>query len=205
MADVLQVEKRTNLGTTDSRRLRRSGRVPAVLYGHGESNEHLSVPNDDVQLLLRHHGRTVELKGDVNETALVADMQWDPLGIEVLHMDLMRVNLREKVDVTVALTTVGDAPGVREGGLLLENLHEVEIRCPAGDIPESVQLDVNGLGVGQHLTAGDVMLPEGAELVTPAETTVVHIEMPKTESEEAGEAGSGEPEVIAKGGEKDEE
>ncbi len=206
MADVLQVEKRELTGSANTRRLRQSGRIPAVLYGHGEATESLSVPSDEVKSLLRHHGKTVELAGAIKETAMVYAMQWDPLGIEVLHLDLMRVNLSEKVEVTVSIHVHGDPVGVREGGILLENHHDVEIRCSAGSIPENLGLNVSDLHLGQSLTAGDLELPEGVELVTPADTVVAHVEEPramKVDDESAEEAA--EPDVIAKGGPKDEE
>ena len=157
--------------------------------------------------MLRHHSKTVELAGAIKETALVSDVHWDPLGIEVLHMDLIRVNLKELVDVTVAIHTHGDPVGLREGGILIENVHSVDIRCPAGSIPENLGLNINELHLGGNMTAGDLELPEGVELVTPVETVVAHIEEPKVApepSDELSEVGS-EPEVISKGGEKTEE
>lgn len=206
MAEVLDVEKREHLGSAATRKLRRDGRVPAVLYGHGEGNEHLSISSVQVKTLLRHHSKTVELSGAVKDTALVSDVQWDPLGIEVLHLDLIRVNLRELVQVTVPVHSHGDPAGLREGGVLIENAHEVDIRCPAGSIPESVGLNVTGLHLGESLTAADLELADGVELVTSADTVIAHIEQPKSvevAETEAGEAG--EPEVISKGGEKSEE
>ncbi|MDB4476728.1 50S ribosomal protein L25 [Rhodopirellula sp.] len=201
MAEVLDVEKREQVGSSATERLRRSGRVPAVLYGHGENNEHLSVPAAQVKTLLRHHSKTVELAGDVKETALVSQIQWDPLGIEVLHLDLIRVNLKELVRVTVAIHRHGDAEGLRQGGLMIDNVHEVEIECFAGQIPENLSLNVTDLELGGQKTAADLELPEGVSLVTPAETVVAHVEQPKGASEETSEA-LAEPEVIAKGGDK---
>lgn len=205
MAEVLNVESRKKVGTADSRRLRRAGKVPAVLYGHGEPAAHLAVPETQVKTLLRHHGKTVTLTGDIQDTALVREIQFDPLGIDVMHLDLLRVNLRELVEVTVAIHQHGEAPGLREGGVLLENLHSVEIRCPAGEIPEAVGLNVSGLHVGQYLTAGDLELPAGVELVTPVDAVVAHVEVPSGQVEATGESAAGEPEVISKGGEKTKE
>lgn len=206
MADVLEVEKRDQVGSSASRKLRRDGRVPVVLYGHGEESAHLSVPAKQVKMLLRHHSKTVELAGAIKETALVSEVHWDPLGIEVLHMDLIRVNLKELVDVTVPIHTHGDPVGLREGGILIENVHNVDIRCPAGSIPENLGVNINELHLGGNLTANDLELPEGVELVTPPETVIVHIEEPKVAPEPDAEAAEGaEPEVIAKGGEKTEE
>jgi large subunit ribosomal protein L25 len=206
MAEVLQVEKRERVGSMASRRLRRSGRVPAVLYGHGEESEHLSISATQVQTLIRLHSKTVELAGDVKDTALVSQVHWDPLGIEVLHLDLIRVNLKELVEVTVPIHKHGDPAGVHEGGVFLENLHEVQIRCPAGEIPDSLGLNVTELHMGSHLTAADLEMPTGVELITPADTVVAHVEEPRSEdAAEPGELGAIEPEVISKGGEKAEE
>lgn len=204
MAEVLEVENREKIGTAATQRLRRAGRVPAVLYGHGEKTSHLSIPEVQVQTLLRHHSRTVTLTGAIQDTALVRAVQFDPLGIEVLHLDLLRVNLKELVEVTVPIRQHGDPIGIREGGVLLENLHSVEIRCPAGEIPDFVGLNVTDLHVGGQLTAGELELPSGVELVTPADTVVAHIEEPKEHVEVAGEAAA-EPELISRGGEKQEE
>jgi large subunit ribosomal protein L25 len=206
MADVLEVENRKKMGTAASRRLRQSGRVPAVLYGHGEETTHLSLSESQVRAMLRHHSQTVTLAGDIQDTALVREVQYDPLGIEVLHLDLIRVNLKELVEVTVPIYQQGEAAGLREGGVLLENLHDVDIRCPAGQIPEQLVLNVKDLHIGGQLTAGDLELPEGVELVTAAETVVAHVEEPREQLEEVGEEGAGaEPELISKGGESTEE
>ncbi|KAA1259044.1 General stress protein CTC [Rubripirellula obstinata] len=206
MAEVLEVERREKVGSAATTRLRREGKVPAVLYGHGESNEHLAVPKVQVSTLIRHHSKTVELKGAVAETALVNHIHWDPLGIEVLHLDLIRVNLKEEVEVTVAIHTRGESVGVRNGGMLLENMHEVDIRCPAGSIPDALDVDVSELDLGAHLTAGDLELPEGVILVTETDAVIVRIEEPKGSSDDdEAESGIGaEPEVIAKGGDSDE-
>lgn len=206
MADILEVEKRDQVGSSASRKLRRVGRVPIVLYGHGKESAHLSVLAKQVKTLLRHRSKTVELAGAIKETALISDIHWDPLGIDVLHMDLIRVNLKELVDVTVSIHTHGDPVGVREGGILIENAHDVDIRCPAGAIPEYLGLNINELHLGEHLTAADLELPDGVELITSIDTVVAHVEEPKVAEEEVEEAADGaEPEVIAKGGEKTEE
>jgi len=206
MAEVLNVENRNKMGTAAARRLRKTGRVPAVLYGHGEGTTHLSVSEVEVQTLLRHHGKTVKLLGDVQDTALLRDVQYDPLGIDVLHVDLLRVNLQEVVEVTVPIRQYGEPAGLREGGVLLENMHEVDIRCPAGQIPEEVSLNVSDLHIGENLTAGDLELPSGVELVTSPESVVAHVEEPKEQVEGEQEvAGAAEPELISRGGEASEE
>jgi large subunit ribosomal protein L25 len=208
MADVLKVEKRGQTGSAATRRLRRSGSIPAVLYGHGEETQHLAIPATQVKAVARNHSKMVELSGAITDTALVSELQWDPLGIDVLHLDLIRVNLKEKVDVTVAIQSHGDPVGVREGGVFVENAHDVEVRCSAGAIPDNIGLNVNELHIGQSLLASDLDLPEGVELLSPADTVIAHVEEPRAEldEEQAAEGSIGlEPEVISKGGEDKEQ
>lgn len=180
MAEVVQVQIRDGgLGTAASRRLRKTGLVPAVLYGHKQSNEHLSIPQKTVESILRHHSKIVELQGAVNETALVSDLQYDPLGIEVLHIDLQRVDMNEKVTVTVPIKFKGDPVGGKQGGIAIENCHEVEINCPAVAIPDSIAINVTTVGLSENRTAGDLKLPDNVELMTPVETVIFHVEKPK--------------------------
>jgi len=198
MTDVLHVELREQTGTTATRRLRDKGKTPVVLYGHGEKSVHLSVATSEVSALLRHHGKTVRLEGAANDHALVCQMQWDPLGVEVLHLDLLRVSLEEKVLVTVPLKMYGDAIGVRQGGILLENRHDLQVRCSASAIPDELRIGVEGLQIGHSLHASDVELPPGVQLATAAETVVCHIELPKAGDEAGGAGGAAEPELIGR-------
>jgi len=198
--DVLHVELRDQTGTAAAVRLRRTGKVPAVLYGHGQPSQHLAIDKAEVKLLLRHHGKAVTLDGALKETALVSDVQFDPLGIHVLHLDLIRVNLEEAVTVMVPVHMTGDAAGSRSGGVLLENVHEVEIECSAGSIPEFLTLDVSDLQVGANKLASEIKLPEGVKLLTAPETVIAHIERPRGEKEPVADLAA--PEVVAKGGEK---
>jgi len=199
--DVLHVELREKTGTLATIKLRRTGKVPAVLYGHGQPSQHLAINAVEVKTLLRRHGKAVTLDGAVNDTALVSDVQFDCLGIDVLHLDLIRVNLQEKVTVTVPVHMTGDAVGVRGGGVLLENVHEVEIECLAGSIPEFVTLDVSDLAMGAHKVASDIKLPEGVSLLTAPEIVIAHVERPRGEKESVADPVA-TPEAPAKGGDK---
>ncbi|MEL6108469.1 MAG: 50S ribosomal protein L25 [Planctomycetota bacterium] len=180
MAEEVKVEKRDgSLGTAASRRLRKTGQVPAVLYGHKQDNEHLSLSKQAVESILRHHSKIVELQGAVNETALVSDLQFDPLGIDVLHIDFQRVDMNERVVVTVPIQAKGEPAGAKQGGIVIENAKEVELRCPAVAIPESVTLNVIPCNAGENLTAGDIDLPENVELVSAPTMVVFTVEKPK--------------------------
>jgi len=188
-AEVLNVQLRDSTGTTASIRLRASGMIPAVLYGHGEANRHLAIPITELKTALRNHSKTVTLQGSISDTALLSDVQYNHLGNEVLHVDLIRVNLQEKVELEVPISLHGDAIGTRSGGVLLENMHSVLVRCSAGDIPDSVVLEVSDLDLGGHKTAGDLTLPAGVELVTPREAVVAHIEKLRGAAGAEAEAG----------------
>lgn len=205
MSDQMQVTRRETRGKRGARRLREQGSIPAILYGHGEASVSLSIPATQVMAVLRHGGRVVELKGDIAESAMIREVQWDPYGIEVLHVDLARVSASEQVTAKVPVELRGEAPGVRQGGVVEHLLHEIEIRCPAASLPDKLQISINGLQLGQHLSASDVKLPEGATLVTPADSQIVHcVDKVEMEIEEAT-AEAGEPEVIGRKAAADEE
>ena len=181
----------------NARRLRKAGSVPAVLYGHGEETVSLSCGADAITTAIRHGSRVVSLTGAVQQTALIVDVQWDAFGVEVLHVDFTRVSASELVTTSVAIETRGEAPGIKEGGVVEQPVHEVEVELPASKVTDRLQLNINKLHLGETLTAGDLDIPEGGTLVTPPETVLVQCVEPKEiiEPEEGLETGA-EPEVI---------
>lgn len=197
MAETLNVQPRESFGKRRSRRLRDSGSIPAILYGHGEANVSLTISSDEMAAAIRHGSRVVELKGVVNEKALVRDLQWDTYGISVLHVDFARVSEHERVHVEVKLETRGQSPGVKDGGLVELLVHELEIDCEALSIPDRLEINIKDLQVDGALTAGDVNLPPGVVLLTDPETIVVHCVKPQEEGAPT-EAGAAEPEVIGR-------
>lgn len=198
MRETLKVALRKELGSQRSRRLRQTGHIPAILYGHGEANVSLTVPNEQVIAAVRHGSRLVDLTGDVTETVLVRNVQWDAFGTHVLHLDFTRVSADESVDLVLPLELRGSAPGSREGGLVEHVKHELRIRCPVLRIPDKLEINVSSLHLDGELTAGQVVLPDGASLLTDADEIVVHCVRPKTEDETAATAEPGEPEVIGR-------
>jgi large subunit ribosomal protein L25 len=204
----LNVSVRNELGSGRVGRLRRAGRIPAILYGHGEANVNLSIPTAEIKAALRHGSKLVDLQGGVNEKALIRIVQWDCFGSDVLHVDLTRVSEQERVEVTVSLELKGEAPGIKEGGMIDHHLFDVEIECPAGEIPEKLVASIKNLHLGQSLTLADVVLPPHVTLVTPIDTLVVSCQAqgPSEEVEEGAEAGGvAEPEVIGRKAEDEEE
>ncbi|MCH2182175.1 MAG: 50S ribosomal protein L25 [Mariniblastus sp.] len=199
MAEILNCEKREETGTLRMRRLRQSGSIPAILYGRGETVS-LTISSRDIFNAVRHGSRIVELQGDVNESALIKDVQWDPLGDDVLHLDLTRIDASEVVDLTLQVHLVGEAPGTHHGGTLKHLLHEVEVACPANMVPEKLELKINSLELDGALTAKDIPLPEGASMLTPADEMVAQcVVVVEAEVETADDAGAAaEPEVIGR-------
>jgi large subunit ribosomal protein L25 len=197
MSEVFHVSLREQTGSRNMHRLRRSGKVPAVLYGHGQPVLNLALGSDEVKALVRHGARVVDLEGAVAEKAFVRELQWDTWGREVLHLDLARVSADERVTVEVQVELKGDAQGVKDGGVLDFVTHSVEIECLVVAIPEKLILRVGGLKLDAHLNADAIELPQGATLVSDPTTTIVSCAKPM-EVEEAGAGDGAEPEVIGK-------
>lgn len=202
MADTLQVEKRDQLGTANNRRLRWAGKVPAVLYGHGETPAHLSIPAEQVRASLRHGSQVVQLEGAASGQALFQDIQWDVFQQHLIHIDLLRVKKGERIKITVPVQLRGVAPGEGAGGIVEQPLHEIEIETSPAFIPEALHLNINQLELHDSLAVADIEdLPEGAVAVTPADQMVVHcVEPAAPVEEEEGALGEGsvEPEVIGR-------
>jgi large subunit ribosomal protein L25 len=208
MTDVLNVSVRNELGSGRVRRLRRAGQTPAILYGHGEANVNLAIPTAEVKAALRHGGKLVDLQGSLSEKALIRAIQWDCYGVDVLHLDLTRVSEQERVEVTVSLELRGEAPGVKEGGLVDHHLFDVEIECPAGEIPDKLIASIKNLHLGESIILADVPLPPHVKVLTPLDTLVVSCQAQVSTEEAAAEeaaAGLAEPEVIGRKAEEEEE
>ena len=207
MSETLNVASRDALGTSNSRRMRKAGQIPAVLYGHGKETVHLSVAKEELDAVMRHGTRVVDLSGALTESALLRDVQWDAFGHDVLHIDLTRVEAGESVEISVPVELRGTAPGVKEGGIVEQPVHEVELECPVANIPEKLVVTINALQLGESITADKLELPPGARLLLPgdlddpAELVIVHCVEPSAEPE-AEEAGLGaeaaEPELIGR-------
>jgi len=206
MSDILNVKMRETRGTRNARRMRREGKIPAVLYGHGEANHGLTVEADEMAAVVRHGGRVVELRGALSEKAFIRDLQWDTYGLEVVHVDLTRVSEHERVEVKVAVELRGHAAGVKEGGVVEHFVHEIEIECEALSIPDRIEVNINDLMIGDSVTAGDLPLPSGARLISAAEAVVVQCVEARAEEEEEEAAvapGVAEPEVIGRKAEEE--
>jgi large subunit ribosomal protein L25 len=208
MANQLHVEPRTKFGKRNNRRLHWDGKLPGIIYGHGEEPLSVTLGAEQLEAAVRHGAKVVDLDGAATGKALLQDVQWDTFFHQVLHVDLLRVRAGEKVTVEVPIELKGESPGVNDGGILEQLIHSVEIEVPLDNVPEKLHIRIGQLQIGGELFIKDISdLPDGATVLVDAEELVVHCQMPVAEEEEAaeGEAGAAEPEVIAKGKEKEED
>lgn len=203
---ALTVERREKLGTTGAQALRRAGKIPAVLYGHGTTPLHLALDMKAFDDLLHHGGRTgiitLTMDGKKADTALVRQVTRNPVTRGIQHVDLQRVSANEAVHASIPLTTTGVARGVKDfGGVMDVLVHDIEVEGPANALPDHLEVDVTELGIHEHASASDVRLPKNFKLLTPADTIVVTVEASKTAQHlEEAAAGAGveqaTPEVI---------
>ena len=200
MADSLTASIRDQLGSRNTRRLRSQGQTPAVLYGHGGETVHLSLSTDDIETAIRQGSKLLALEGVVNENALIREVQWDALGVDILHLDLTRVAEGETVEVTVAVELRGESPGAKVGGQVQHLVHELQVHCPATEIPDRLYATVNGLELGQSVRLSDIELPVGATVDLDSATVIVQcVEVAEiTEDDVAMPTDGAEPEVIGK-------
>jgi len=207
MAEIstLTVKLRDEYGKRANRRLRNSGRIPAVLYGHNQEVKSLTLSAEELEVAVRHGNRFVALSGGLSEDAFIKDVQWNTWGTAILHVDFARISAHEKVQVTVAVELRGEAPGTRDGGVVKHVLHAIELECEAASVPEKIAVNINHLEFGKVLHVSDLELPQGAKALIDASTVVVSCVAPVEVSEEETAAGEEEPEVIGRKKTDDEE
>ncbi|MFT4282278.1 50S ribosomal protein L25/general stress protein Ctc [Microbacterium sp.] len=178
-------ETRENFGKGFARRLRAAGKIPAVIYGHGTTPVHVALPGHQVSLLVRRANAVLELEVDGKEQlTLVKDVQKDPVRQIIEHIDLLVVKKGEKIQVDVPVVVVGEP---FSGTIANLDNTTVLLEVEATHIPENIEVDVEGLEDGTHITAADLTLPRGASLVTDAETLIVAISVPAATIAEADE------------------
>lgn len=207
---TLEVDARGERGKSAVRKLRRAGRVPGVLYGRGMEPLAISVDARALEAALqRLAGANVLLDVVIREDsqvrtelAMLQDVQRDVLTRRILHVDLHRISLTEKVYTRLPVRLKGEAPGVREGGILEFLRHEVEVTGLPTDLPEHLELDVSQLALGDSLHVRDLKVPPGVTVLTPPEETLVTVLSPAVAPEEAPAAAEevpAQPEVVGKG------
>ena len=209
MSFKIKTEKRDVFGKNASRRLRREGMIPAILYGGDASNVPLTLRKQDVFMILRSDtGENtvfqVSFDSEIRDV-MIKELQKDPVTDEILHVDFVHIAMDKVIRVSVPVMSVGEAVGVKaEGGFIDFITREVEVECLPKDIPEHIEIDISDLHLRQSLKAEDIALPEGVKLITSSDTIVVMIEVPvkeeeiEVEEEEEVIGEEEEPEVLGK-------
>jgi large subunit ribosomal protein L25 len=192
-----------------NRRLAHENRIPAVLYGRGREAMAISVDRHDFELLMSHHasGSTVlELAVDGEAkpvNAMIRDMQTSPVKGNILHVDFLAISMNKPVHAVVALRLVNDPAGVKAGGVLTINFHEVNVEAKPADLPEAIEVDVSALEIGDSFHVRELIMPKGVKALDDADEVIASVQAPRIEVEEvAPVAEVTEPELI---GEKAEE
>ncbi len=199
---TIKAEKREVSGKNAARRIRREGRLPAILYGSESENVALILNKKDIFSILKSDsGENTIFKVDYDqppEEVMIKDYHHDTVSDEILHVDLIRIAMDKEIRVNVPVDLVGTAVGVKaEGGFVDFVTREVEIECLPGAIPESFEIDISGLHLNQALKVEDLPLPEGVRCITDPQAMVVHIEAPSVEEEKV-EAEEEEEQIMAK-------
>lgn len=186
-------QKNKGTGSRVARRLRSSGRIPAVIYGHKQPVVPISLAREDVWGMIKTAAHLAELDlGGSSETVLIRDVQWDHLGKEILHLDFARVNAEEAIETEVKIELRGQAPGQAGGGVLEQLIHELRVTCPAGAIPDVLKVDISHLQVDQGIHVRELILPPGVKAAADPEQLVVHVV-----SRGTAEAGTTEGETLS--------
>jgi large subunit ribosomal protein L25 len=193
------------MGSRANKRLRDSGMLPGVIYGHKEAVIPITLPRKEVVNHLKHGAHLFDLNFDgKSEKVLIKEVQYDHLGAEVIHVDFARVSLDEKVEVTVPIELKGTPKGEEEGAVLQQLVAELEVECLVTDIPEVIRHNVTEMGKDSILHVRDLKLPAGVRALQDEDLIVAMVREIEEEAA-APEAveGAAEPEVIGKGKEEE--
>lgn len=203
-AHTLSVFPRERTGSRYAKREREAGKLPGVLYGHGQNPVSISLDAREA-LKYFHQGEkvfTIDLAGEAKaQTVMLKDLQFDYLGTNVVHVDLARVDLNEEIEATVTLRFVGEAVGMKKAGAIMTHpTVSLTVRCTVATLPDHIDVNVADLELGHSIHANEIPLPAGITLESDPEAAVASISLAKAEevtaeaTEVAGEAG--QPEVI---------
>ena len=196
---LLKAEIREHTGSKAVRKVRRQGRIPAIMYGHRQEPVAISLDAHNFVEGLHHGHRLMDLQiGKKKETAFVKELQYDHLGRNIIHADFVRVDVGETVKVVIPIELKGTAAGTHEGGIIEEHADHLEVECKVVDIPESIVVSVKDMHVGDALHAGDVELPKGMVLSSSTDVLLVtcHTVAAAKTTEELEEEVPISPEVI---------
>lgn len=173
----ISVTKRQEFGSGVCRRARKNGMVPACIYSKGQETRALYVNNDEWKVLSgKHSSNLITLIEDGKKiSALVKDIQYNHLKGYVQHIDFLEVSMDEEVNSKVQLVALGDCIGAARGGILEQDMYEIDVKCKPANLPESIQVDISNLNVGETIHVKDLVLPEGITAIVDGEIAVFHV------------------------------
>ena len=218
----LQVQERDSRGSAESRRLRKQGLIPGVLYGRGKTPHPISIEERELRRVLTggqglHAILDVTLAGQkTTHPSILKEYQQHPVKGGIIHIDLQEVRLDQPIQTAVVVTLVGEAAGTKEGGVLSQVVNEVNVEALPLEVPQHIEVDVSGLHIGESLRLSDIEAPAGVTFLDDPEETVLasvtqptRVEEPEVEEGEEGEEGAAEGEeptaegeAAAEGGEE---
>jgi large subunit ribosomal protein L25 len=208
---LLEARKRSTEKKSSNKSLRREGKVPGVIYSKNVQPISIEVNEGSINPLVftaKTNLISLNIEGEDKLDCIIKDIQFDPVTDKIVHFDLQEFNVKEKIQIEVPIQLIGSAIGVKEGGIVQQNLHKVDLECLPSDIPESVTVDISNLKLGDSVHVSDLKL-DGVEFLNPEESIIVSVAHPKVEkepiTEEAGDEEKTEPEVIGKGKSEDKE
>ncbi len=206
---ILKAQTRKERGKKRNAKLRQQGNIPGIIYGHKQEPLPIVVNRHDFVEALHHGKKLMDIEVDGKpEKLLLKELQYDHLGKEIIHVDLLRVDLSERVTVKVPLVFKGTAVGTTLGGVLEEHLDSIEIECAVTEIPESIDVSIKNLEIGHFMSVKDIVLPPNLKLVSDPELLVIACKEPVEIVEPSPEAAAAEPtspEVITERKPKEEE
>ena len=196
----IEAELRTEFGKGAARRTRRAGRVPAVMYGHGVENKHMTLPGHEIMLALKTPNVLIRIQGLGGRSSLVLPkaVQRDPIKGFIEHVDLITVRQGEKVTVEIPVRVTGD---VFSGGVLDQQLTSIAVEAEATNLPDGLDVDVEGMETGIAVHAKDLILPRGTTLAGDPEALVLHVVQAQSQAQYEAGLGEGEGEETAEGAE----
>lgn len=185
---TLNAEVRRRTGSGVLKQMRREGFIPTVVYGANEENRNLKVQTKMFTELLAHSASSnivvdLDIEG-TKQLAFIQDVQTDPLTGRVIHADFLAINRKTEITAHIPVSLTGEAKGVKNGGVLDQQIHDIEITCLPGDLPETITADVSELKIGDLLHVGDLELPKGVATHLSDETIVAALQAPRLEEEE---------------------
>ena len=201
---AISVTTRDTIGKAN-RRLAVEGKIPAVLYGPGREPIALALDRHEFEIFISHHaaGSTLvdlQIEGQKKTiSAMIRDVQHSAVKGNVLHVDFLEVSMDKPVTASVTLHLLNDPEGVKAGGVLTVNMHEISIEAKPAELPETMDVDVSGLQLGDSLHVSDIPVPAGVTILDDGELVVASVQVPRVELEEVVTEEGAEPELIGKG------